>query len=111
MEVKIKENHIADAKNACEQAVVAALHAMGIQCADYAADNAPVKTSRLKNSITHQMGEGCVYVGTNVEYAKYVEFIDRYRHKTGQAHFLRDAVTKHIDEYRQIAEKYLKGTW
>lgn len=109
MEVEIKENHIADAKNACEQAVIAALHAMGIQCAEYAADNAPVDTSRLKNSIHHQMGEGCVYVGTNVEYAKYVEFIDRYHHNTGQAHFLRDAVTQHIDEYRQIAEKYLKG--
>ena len=109
MEVKIKANHVKDVKNNCNMRVMQALEAIGLQCQEHAADRVPVDTGHLKRSLTHQLGEGCVYVGSNVKYAPYVEFIERYHHNTGQAHFLRDACTKYKDEYKNIEEKYLKG--
>ena len=52
-------------------------------------------------------GGATVYIGTNVEYAPYVEF-GEYNHKVGQPHFLEHAVADHTDEYKQIAEAMLK---
>ena len=49
-----------------------------------------------------------VYIGTNVEYATYVEF-KSMAHKVGKAHFLRDAATGHNDRYKKIAEAVLKA--
>ena len=109
MEVKIVKNNIPEAKKASEEAADIILEAIGILAQEYAADGAPVDTGRLKGSMTHQMGDKCVYVGTNVEYAPYVEWIDRYHHNTGHAHFLRDAVTQHDEEYRRLAEYYMKN--
>lgn len=54
--------------------------------------------------------EATVYIGTNIEYAKKVEYGDNIKHTTGKAHFLRDAVTSHSDKYKRIAEKVLKGS-
>lgn len=45
----------------------------------------------------------CEYVGSNVEYAQYVEFGDR-SHRVGKAHFLRDAGQNHTDELRDTAQ-------
>lgn len=53
--------------------------------------------------------ENTCYVGTNVEYAPYVEFIDRYHHDTGKAHFLRDAGQNHINEIKAVAETALSS--
>lgn len=55
-------------------------------------------------------GDECVYIGTNVEYAKYVEF----GHKSPSGKqvpaqpFLRPAVQNHLDEYKRIAESELR---
>lgn len=49
-----------------------------------------------------------VYIGSNVEYAKHVE-VGNAKHKSGANHFLRDAASKHGDEYKRIAEKNLKN--
>lgn len=68
----------------------------------------PVDTSRLVSSIGHLVDDNSVTIGTNVEYAKYVEFDDKARHKKPwQAHFLRDGITKHINEYKEIIKQYL----
>lgn len=48
----------------------------------------------------------CEFVGSNVEYAPDVEFINRY-HQTGKAHFLRDAGQDHINELKSIAQTTL----
>ena len=48
------------------------------------------------------------YVGTNVEYAPYVEFRDALHHVTGQAHYLRDGAVNHIDRLQSIAQATLK---
>lgn len=56
-------------------------------------------------------GEHAVYVGTNVEYAPYVEFGHRTpsgAHVAG-VRFLQQAVESHTEEYKQLIEKALKG--
>lgn len=90
--------------------MITALTAVGMQCEKYAKQNCPVDTGRLRNSITHDVrpSERAVYIGTNVEYAAEVEFNEKMSHRVGQAHYLRDAVTNHKDEYKKLAEFYLK---
>lgn len=51
-------------------------------------------------------GEEAVYVGTNVEYAPYVEYGTQ---RTTAQPFLKPAVQDHEDEYKKIAESFLKG--
>ena len=51
-------------------------------------------------------GEEAVYVGTNVEYAPYVEYGTQ---RTTAQPFLKPAVHDHADEYKKIAESFLKG--
>lgn len=53
--------------------------------------------------------EKVCYVGTNVEYAPYVEFIDRYHHNVGKAHFLRDGAVNHVNELKAVAETALSS--
>ena len=90
----------------------AALSAIGAQCAGYAQMLAPVDTGRLRNSITWTTNQslGCpedaVCVGSNVEYAVYQEMGTS---KTTAQPYLRPAVEGHMDEYKAIAEKILKG--
>ena len=107
MEVTVKDNTkiFIDAKNAN---VAAALEAIGLTAERHAKENCPVDTGRLRNSISHAVDGNDAYIGTNVEYAVYVETNDSSHHNTGKAHFLRDAATTHGDEYKRIAEAQLK---
>ena len=56
-------------------AVLRALERCGSQAEGYAKDLAPVDTGKLRNSISHNVNdaEHAVYIGTNTEYAPYVE--------------------------------------
>ena len=47
------------------------------------------------------------YIGTNVKYAKKQE-TGNYKHTSGAAHFMRDAVATHADEYKRIVETQLR---
>lgn len=85
-----------------------ALESIGLTAEGYAKAKTPVDTGRLRNSITHTAKDDTAYIGTNVEYAAYVEFNDSASHKTGNAHFLRDAATTHTDEYKKMVETILK---
>lgn len=66
--------------NALQSQIQAALEAVGGQAESYAKNNltaaGKVDTGNLRNSITHmvQEAEDAVYVGTNNEYAKYIEY-------------------------------------
>ena len=64
----------------------------------------PVDTGRLRNSITYDVAEDgkSVRIGTNVEYAKDVEFDDRKKHVVGQSHFLRDGITRSIPQCNNL---------
>lgn len=132
MEVKVTDNSkiFINAKN---EAVLRALEAIGLTAERHAKEKCPVDTGRLRNSITHATsafsgqstyddnighsfsdgaakGEaefGAVYIGTNVEYA---QFIEEGSSKNRKAHhFLRDAAQNHADEYKRIVEANLKN--
>lgn len=95
---------------AMREQVLKGLEAIGQEAEGYAKDETPVDTGRLRNSITHEVipQEDAVYIGTNVEYAPYVEY-GEYKHTTGKNHFLRDAATNHSDHYKAIMEAALKA--
>lgn len=93
-------------KNAKDEAVARALETIGLLAEGYAATNSPVDTGRLRASITHAVEGDTVYIGTNVEYAAYVEMgTSRQRPQP----YLKPAITDHIDEYRNIAKNELKS--
>ena len=95
-------------KNALPEQIEIALEAVGLQAEGYAKLKCPVDTSRLRNSITHATAkrEKAVYIGTNVEYAPYVEMGTV---KTKAQPFLGPAITNHISQYEQIVEQTLKN--
>ena len=61
---------------AFEEAAIRALERCGLQAEGYAKDLCPVDTGNLRNSISHKVvdSEPAAYIGTNAEYAAYVEF-------------------------------------
>jgi len=119
--------------NASDEAIERALEIIGLNCENYARNNAPVVSGFLKNSITSAVGgksttianykadvgdktgsysgtvpankEPYVVIGTNVEYAKYVEFNSK---KKPQG-YLRPALSDHFDEFKQIMENELQN--
>lgn len=54
-------------------------------------------------------GDQTCYIGTNVEYAPYVEFMDNKHHNVGKAHFLRDGAMNHQNELKAVAEAALSS--
>ena len=107
-DVKITDNR-PEVKKEFNIKLALALSLIGQKAEGYAKDDCPVDTGRLRNSISNKVDGNDVYIGTNVEYAPYVEFNDSAHHETGKAHFLRDAATTHGDEYKRIAELVMKG--
>lgn len=87
------------------------LTAIGEKAEGYAKDDCPVDTGNLRNSISNAVNddEKFVAIGTNVDYAVYVEFNDYVNHVNGKAHFLRDSATTHGAEYERIANQILKN--
>ena len=111
MDVDVKfTEHIQELMSAMNQKSELILETIGSRAEGYAAKDCPVDTGRLRGSIDHAVDddEKAVYIGTNVEYAVYVEYNDHAHHETGKAHFLRDAATTHSREYKGIAELILK---
>lgn len=107
-DVKITDNR-PQVRKALETKEHFALDLIGERAEGYAKDDCPVDTGTLRNSISKKVVGNDVYIGTNIEYAPYVEFGENKHHETGKAHFLRDAATTHGDEYRRIAESVLKS--
>ena len=66
-----------------------------------------VRVGRYSGVVGDPSEKAC-YVGSNVEYAPFVEFRDA-THTVGKAHFLRDAGQNHIDELRDVAQKTLRS--
>lgn len=64
------------------------------------------RTGRLRNSIANDHDDTTVYIGTNVEYAPYVELGTS---KMPERPFIRPAVENHIDEYQKIFERILNN--
>ena len=106
--VTIMENNARLIENAMNKAVAAALEEIGLVAERFAKRACPVDTGRLRNSITHvlNMDEEAAYIGTNVEYATYVEN-GTSRHRG--VHFLRGAAQDHGSYYRGIMKKHLEN--
>ena len=92
--------------SALERAKKRGLEAIGLSAEGHAKMITPVDTGRLRNSISHATDDEAAYIGTNVEYAPYVELGARGRQG---AHMLQRAATEHADEYKQIMEDALKN--
>lgn len=98
-----------------------ALEDVGMTAESYVRDKTPVVTSNLANSIDHVVDDNAVIIGTNVRYARAVEFghkqeIGRYVPAIGKRltspfvqgkHFMRDGITTHLADYKQIIKDYL----
>lgn len=107
MEVVIKDNSEEFLKALPEQ-IEQALTAIGLTAESYAKQECPVDTGRLRNSITNAVraDEKAVYIGSNVEYAAFVE-LGTSRMKARP--YLKPAATQHNAEYKSLAEQALKG--
>lgn len=89
-----------------EQACERALTRIGLQAETYAKRECPVDTGNLRNSITNAVDDKSAYVGTNVEYAPYVE-LGTSRAKAQP--FIKPAATEHSDVYKRIVQDELGG--
>lgn len=127
--------------SAKDTAVKKALEAIGIRAEKYAKALCPVGTvestgkkgyrgGTLRNSITHEVDEDVVTIGSNVEYAPYVELgtgpyfqtppqweqfssTKGSGEGTGYVHprpFLKPAIEDHLDEFKGLAEHIFKST-
>lgn len=96
--VDFKDNS-AEFLNAKNQAVAKALEMIGLKAEDYAKMLCPVDTGRLRNSISHRQEGETEIIGTDVEYAAYVE-MGTYR-MTAQP-YLKPAAENHASEYREM---------
>lgn len=115
-----------------QAACLRALEKCGLTAEAYAKMLCPVDTGNLRNSITHQVQPEklAAYIGTNSEYAAYVELGTGkyypggrptpwvYQDAKGQFHlthgqraqpYLKPAVADHISTYKTIIQDELKG--
>lgn len=105
MKVDYKDNS-EQVLSAMEKAIKNGLEAIGLTAEGHAKKITPVDTGRLRNSISHATDDEAAYIGTNVEYAPYVELGAQGRKGV---HMLQRAVTEHTAEYKQIMEDAMKN--
>ena len=65
-----------------------------------------VDTGRLRNSISHAVDGEAAYIGSNVEYAPYLELGTK---KITAHHYLKRAVTEHKDEYKNLTAQAIQS--
>ena len=89
-------------RSACHRGLIA----IGMTAERHAKDITPVDTGRLRNSISHAATEDAAYIGTNVEYAPYVE-LGTSRNKAH--HMLKRAASEHSEEYKKLMQDALEN--
>ena len=100
MKVDYKDNS-QQILSAMEKGIKNGLEAIGLTAETYAKKATPVDTGRLRNSISHTVDGEAAYIGSNVEYAPYVELGTS---RTKAHHMLQKAATEHSAEYKRLAE-------
>lgn len=133
MNVEIQDNS-KEVSAEIKAALLRGLEKVGLVAEGYAKKLAPVDTGNLRNSITHEVveDENAVYIGTNTEYAAYVElgtgiyaeggggrptpwvYQDangnwHYTHRQKPQPYLKPAVADHAQTYHNILADALKG--
>ena len=92
--------------DALQRAKKRGLEAIGLTAEGHAKKNTPVDTGRLRNSVSHATDDEAAYIGTNVEYAPYVELGAQGRKGV---HMLQRAATEHGEEYKRLMEESMKN--
>ena len=105
MKVDYKDNSD-QVLSAMEKAIKNGLEAIGLTAEGHAKKETPVDTGRLRNSISNATDDEAAYIGTDVEYAPYVELGARGRQGV---HMLQRAATEHADEYKRLMEDSMKN--
>lgn len=105
-------NDISDlAVKASEEAIQRALEECGIVAEGYAKQYLTLKgavdTGRLRNSVTHAVKDNTMYVGTNVEYAPYIEF-GTSNPKRSAREYIKPSIADHITQYQAILRSELE---
>lgn len=111
MDMKFKMEH--DFSELVEKAAFSqierALTKIGLEAEKNAKKNLTEKkavdTGRLRNSVTHTHDKNTVYVGTNVEYAPYIEFGTS---KMAARPYLEPAIADHLNECKEIIKRELE---
>ena len=123
--MEIKVNNIDKALAEKDVAISRALEIIGGKAQRYVSDLTPQKTGRLRGSMTYKTAKGGsspappasgadgvqgnptksqVIIGTNVEYAAYVELGAQ---KRKAAHMIKRGVGDHVSEYENIIKSEL----
>ena len=109
MKIDIK-SHIPELLDELGDKIEVALEECGMDAEYYASIKCPVDTGRLRASITHQVTtngtSGDMRVGTNVEYAPYVE-LGTFRMKARP--FIKPSITEHKAHYVSVIKNRLQG--
>lgn len=102
------ESHLGEFLDAMPEQIEQALIAIGMMAETHAKEECPVDTGRLRNSITHEvdMNDQAAIIGSNVEYAAYVE-LGTSRQKAQP--YLRPAAENYGSEYKALVESALKS--
>ncbi len=133
MSIEIHDNS-KEAAERIKAALLKGLETCGLVAEGYAKRLCPVDTGNLRNSITHAVDEDepAAYIGTNSEYAPYVElgtgkyaeggggrptpwvYQDakgnwHYTHGNKPQPFLKPAAADHAAQYREILEDAMKN--
>lgn len=107
VEVRLTIDNTELVKRATQQAIMTGLEAVGLRAEGYAKMKCPVDTGNLRNSITHAVDapSKSAIIGTNVEYAAYVE---KGTSRQKAQPYLEPAATNHTPEYKRIFEEQLE---
>ena len=112
----VVDSHLGEVKEELRSRIPTIMEALAIEAEGNAVDevnalvyDSPespnyIRTGRLKNSITHASEDNKAYVGTNLEYAPYVELGTS---KMAPRPFLKNAVLNYTDDYKDIIKKGL----
>lgn len=92
--------------SALDKAIERGLEAIGLTAEGHTKKETPVDTGRLRNSMSHAVEDKAAYIGSNVEYAPYVELGARGR---AGVHMLQRAATEHTAEYKKLLEDSMKN--
>ena len=107
-DIKFTSN-VNDILSALENGKRNALTAIGATAETHTKENITadklVDTGRLRNSISYAVDGESAYIGTNVEYAPYLELGTK---KITAHHYLKRAVTQHQDEYKKLTAQAIK---
>lgn len=106
----VVKSHVGEVKAELAHRIPTILEALGIEAEGNAVSEittlGAVDTGRLRGSITHATDDSSAYIGTNVEYAPYVEL---GTYKMASRPFLRNAINNYASDYKEIVKKGLQS--